>query len=569
MTQQTPNVTPENEQPIIPPGIFPIIAFVGIVVALINASAPGGMTVVGYGGLGFAILALLAWVLIAPRQVMGLLTGRTARYGGASVVVTALVIVAAVGIYAFVRNQEIRLDLTERDDFSLTDESREAITNIGADPTIPRIRINAFYGVSQAAQQDRDTPLYEDYQTTSNGKIEYQFIDPERNPTVASAFNVTRAGQVVVTVLDEVGNADVENGEVVESVNQSDITNAILKAAAQGDFRAYFLPVEEGSGDQMLVLQQILTDQFDWTVITDQSLLELTNATAEVRLNDPNVDSEVLIIPGGSAPLTEQELSILQAYVTNGGHLIIFADPGINEDGVSLATSENMTTFLATNFGVSFDNNVIIDQTQQFESPLSPYATDFDATSTITTSSIPPGQAVLVANLPVSITVAEAAPANVTVTPLVRSGTTSYAKTDLVGIFNAAAESGGLSPEQIAQAEGDTAGPFVFGASAENTQTGARAVLFSSTWVGTDVGFQIRNVADNFTVAINSLVWTTRFDEFFSQISVVQQQLPQDTPMAADVQTLNNIRILTVFVLPFGILLIGVWVWWSNREKAR
>jgi hypothetical protein len=35
------------------------------------------------------------------------------------------------------------------------------------------------------------------------------------------------------------------------------------------------------------------------------------------------------------------------------------------------------------------------------------------------------------------------------------------------------------------------------------------------------------------------------------------------------VGTLNNLRILTVFVVPFGILLLGVWVWWNNREKAR
>lgn len=569
MTQQSPNSTPENEQPIIPPSVFPIIAVIGVIVALISASQPGGMTVIGYGGIGFAILALLAWVLIAPRQVMGLFTGRTARYGGTSLIVTLLVILAAVGVYAFVRGQEIRVDLTESDQFSLTDESRAAVANIGADPTLPRIRINAFYTAAQASQQDRVAPLFDDYQTTSGGKIEYAFVDPERSPTTADAFGVTRSGQIVVTALDAAGSPDIDNAEVVEFLDQGEITNAILKAAAQGEFRAYVLPVEDGQGDQMTIFTQILTDQFDWTVISDQSLIELSSPQAEFRLNDPNADAELMIIPGGSAPLTEQELSILRAFVDGGGSLIIYADSGVNEDGVSLATAESLNAYLRDSFGMSFENNVVLDQTQQFESPLTPYAVDFDATSPITASGIPTGQAALVTNLPASIAIAETAPANVTVTPLVRSGTTAYAKTDLAALFTAAAESGGLSQEQVGQAEGDATGPFVFGASAENTQTGARVVLFSSTWVGTDIGYQIRNVADNFTISINSAVWATRFDEFFNQISVVQPQRIQDTPISADVGTLNNIRILTVFIVPFGILLIGIWVWWSNREKAR
>lgn len=564
----TPN-TPENEQPIIPPIIFPVIAVVGIFVALANASAPGGMTVIGYAGAGFAILALLGWVLIAPKQVLGLLTGRAARFGGASLFVTLLVIIVAVGLYAFVRGQEIRVDLTESDQFSLTEESRDAVANIGSDPTIPRLRITAFFTAAQAATQDRYTPLFEDYQTVSGGKIDYQFIDPERNPTVADAYSVTRSGQVVVTALNETGEPDTENAEVVQTIDQGEITNALLKAAAQGDFRAYFLPVEDGQADQMTVLQGILTDQFDWTVTTDASLIELGNPNAETHLNDPNADAELVIIPGGTAPLTDQELSILQTFLAGGGNLIVFADAGLNEDGVSLATAENLNAYLRDTFGVSFANNVVLDQTQQFQSPLTPYATDFDATSLITTNGVPVGQAAFVANFAASIDVVETAPANVAVLPLVRSSATSYAKTNLAELYAQAIEGNGLTPEQIAQVDGDSVGPFVLAASAENTQTGSRVVLFSSTWAGADIGYQIRNAADNFVLGVNSMIWTTHFDEFFNQISVVQQTRPQDTPISADVGTLNNIRILTVFVLPFGILMIGVWVWWSNRERAR
>jgi len=50
---------------------------------------------------------------------------------------------------------------------------------------------------------------------------------------------------------------------------------------------------------------------------------------------------------------------------------------------------------------------------------------------------------------------------------------------------------------------------------------------------------------------------------------VQQQQRPQDQPIFADEQSLRNINFITIFILPFGVLLIGVLVWWNNRERAR
>jgi hypothetical protein len=42
----------------------------------------------------------------------------------------------------------------------------------------------------------------------------------------------------------------------------------------------------------------------------------------------------------------------------------------------------------------------------------------------------------------------------------------------------------------------------------------------------------------------------------------------QDTPVFANDQTIRNITLLTVFVLPFGVLGIGLLVWWNNRERV-
>jgi hypothetical protein len=74
---------------------------------------------------------------------------------------------------------------------------------------------------------------------------------------------------------------------------------------------------------------------------------------------------------------------------------------------------------------------------------------------------------------------------------------------------------------------------------------------------------------DNLGVAFNSMVWATDFYNFVSQVTIQQQQRPQDTPIFADQQTLRYINFVTIILLPFGVLVIGVLVWWANRERAR
>src|SRR5689334_22024196 len=112
MTDQTPNVAPdmENQEPFIPPKYMLILSLVGFLVAIVVALTQPEFSVIGYGGLAFGVLALIAWALMAPDQAKGAITGRTARFGGLSVIVTLIVLAALIAIYAGVRSLKARLD---------------------------------------------------------------------------------------------------------------------------------------------------------------------------------------------------------------------------------------------------------------------------------------------------------------------------------------------------------------------------------------------------------------------------------------------------------------------------
>jgi len=553
--------TPENEQPIIPPHYMLILAFIGLLVAVAVVFTQPTFSVMGWGGLGIALLSLLAWVLMAPDQARAVVTGRTLRFGGMSLIVTVIVLTALVGVYTVVRGMNLRVDLTQRDTFSLTSESESAIVALGADPTVPPIKLTAFYDAIRAAQRDRDTLLFEDYQQKSAGKITYEFVDLDRNPLLAQQMGITGGGQIFVARVNEDGTLDIENGEVVNFLSQDGLTNAVLRVAAAGDFRAYFVTVPGGLSltgagqDGMSTLNNWLR-QLDWTT-RQVGLFELANETGDIRLNNPNVDGEVVVIPGGDTPLAEDELKIITDYLDNGGSLIIFAAPSSNtETSSSLASDPALNDYLWENFGLRVQNNIVIDPVINFQTPLVPVSVDFSLNHPITRSF--PQRSGMAFEVPHSIEIANPMPEGVEGRYLARSATDSYVKTD----FQAALEGDfGRTPD-------DPTGPFALAAVAENTNTGARVVIFGSTSVVRNDYAQLIGLV-NQAAARNSLIWTTGFDEYVTQVTIQSAQRPQDQPIFVDRQTGGTINFVTTILLPFGVLIVGFLVWWNNRETAR
>ncbi|MBE0690999.1 MAG: Gldg family protein [Anaerolineae bacterium] len=559
MNDQTPNPTPEmthEQEPFIPPSYLLILAIIGFVGALIVLLTQPTFGVVGWGSLIFGAILFVGWLLMSSGSDASPIRGRTLRYGGTSVIITILVLVALGALYAVARGMNVRQDLTESDEFSLTAESRQAIELLGADPTAPGVRLLAFYGFDQTSDRDRDTLLFDEYVAASNGKVTYQFLDPDLDRQIADQYSVTRSGTIAVVPLKD-GELDAENAETMTFLDQGTLTNNILKVAAQGNFAAIFLVVDEGMGDSMTLIKQTLTTTFGWTV-RDVPLAQLTSPEAEIRLGDPARDGEVVVIPGGRRPLAPEELQVLEDYVNNGGDLIIFAGGVFNADEQSLATDPALNDFLFTNFGLRFNKDMVIDQVQAYRRPQTPVVTHLDSESFITNTNILPNGAV-VFDLTNSITVADTLPENVEVSRLAETSPDSYTKTDIASLLSG-------DPDALIKTDADASGPFVVATSAENTQTGAHIVLFGSVSPALDVMAQLSDQT-SLDVSFNSLIWATQFNDFFQSINIPQQQRPQDAFFVASQQQLRNIDFLTQWLLPFGILAIGGLVLWSRRER--
>ena len=572
MANQNPNM-PQEQEAFIPPYYMLILAVVAFLVALGVALTQPTFTVVGWGALGITILSFIAWVFMAPDQAKAVFTGRTARFGGTSILVTVVFLAALVGIYAVIRDQNWRADLTQSDQYSLTDEGRKAISGFGADPKLPKVQMLAFYGASQASTRDQDTLLFEDYAKMSGGKISYQFVDPDRNPAQTTQYKITRPGQISVAKINDDGTPDLENAQLVNFFNQDDLTNALLRVAASGDFRAYFISVDGGlkladtGGTGLSLLNDSLTTRYNWKT-QEVSLFELTGTDSKIKLNDEAADGEVMILAGGDKALTDDELKVITDFVDKGGSLVIFAAPSVttatNDQGASsvasnkpLALADNLSNYLYTNFGMRFVDDLVLDPSLSVQSPAIPVATTFSSTNYITSAFVPNSNGI-VFQLPHSIEVAPTLPENVTVDELAKTSDTSFAKTDIQAVING----------DTTQADTDPKGPFVLAAAAENSQTHARVVIFGSSTVASNNFASLGSGVVNLDAAFNTLVWATRFNDYFSTVTVQSSARPQDTPVFANDQVIRNANLLTIFILPFGVLAIGFLVWWNTRERA-
>ena len=567
--QQAPNPNLDEQEPFIPPYYMLILAGIGFVIAIVSALTQASVSVVGWGGLGLAILALVVWAFMAPDQLRSIVTGRTARYGGTTVLVTILFLAALIAIYSVVKGRNLRADLTQVDSFSLNAQTRKAVAGLAVEPKAPNIKIFAFYTSAQAGRKDQDTILFDDYVKTSGNKISYEFVDPDRNPGLAQQYKITSNGQLAVVPLDDKGQPLVDKAQPVSLIDQENLTNAILRVAASGNFNAYFMSVEGGlkltdtAETGLSQLNDQLKNVFNWKT-QEASLIDLTAPNSKIKLNDPAVDGEVLVIPGGTGALPDAQVKFITDYLDKGGKLVIFAAP-MNADGKpTLATADNLSNYLYNNFGVRFANNIILDEVQAAtsQSPFYPAAVDFDSASSITKDFSGGSRAFMIFETTDSIDVAPTAPADVTVTQLVKSGKDAYAKTD-PKILTA------TDANQFKAADSDAKGPFVLMASAENTKTGGRVVLIGSQYAASNqfASLITANVLD-LELTVRSLFWTSKFDQFFSTIPSLQpEQKPQDQPIVMDSQMARTVNFVLIILLPFGVLIIGIIVWWTGRER--
>jgi hypothetical protein len=565
MSQETQNNTPNSNalnEPIIPSGILLTVAALAIVVAIGDAFINGRLGFISFGGIIVALISLVFWGVTNPTDVKNISSGRFFLFGGTAFVVAIMLGTVLTLAYIGIRSQNWITDLSLNNNFSLDENGREIVTLLGQDPTTPNLLIMAFFNSSSASQADQSRILLDEISTLSNGKITYEILNIDREPVLAERLQVQN-GQAVISTAATSNEIDAENFQLAAFVGQQPILEQIVTASAVGDYRAYYLntdgtiQIDDSSESGAQVFDTQLRDRYRWQTqaITVQDL-----QTGRVNLS-AGADGNVLVIMGGSEPLPDDSLQLVIDYVNAGGDLVIFSNPNVS-GGESLTTADNLNNYLETNFGIRITRDFVVDPTAtigQGNAPIALISTNFGTTSI--TAGYDPAADALAFSYPARIAISSPLPANVTVSPIASTSDQAYAKVD----FDYTSPDLTFDPQDT-----DLRGVQVLAAMSENSATGARVVVFGSIDFPLNTGLQLLSIGlRNFEVASRALFWASGYE---SQAATLAQlpppTTPQQTPLFGTEDQVNTNTFVSIILLPFGVLAIGVLVWLSRRERA-
>jgi len=280
------------------------------------------------------------------------------KYGGYATLLTAFVLAILVVVNLVVGQIPYKLDLTQNQMFSLSDQTKKVLENLDQE-----IRIIGLYETGQeSAVFDEILQRYR----RLNKNISITYIDPVKNPTFASKY--TKDGEK----LNE-GSYIVESDERYKIIDYYDlfnirydqygntladslaleqrVTNAIKYVTADTLPVVYTL---EGHMEQSLPIQ--LKDQMELENYEVKTLSLLTEESV------PS-DATVLMVIAPQRDITEEEEQKIREYLENRGRAIFLME--IVEDEMPNFES------LLKSYGVALNKALVIegDKNNYFQNP--------------------------------------------------------------------------------------------------------------------------------------------------------------------------------------------------------
>ena len=437
---------------------------------------------------------------------------------GSNVFVQVIVFLAIVGMVAFITTRRhYRADLTKNNLYSLSDQTDKIVTGLDKE-----VQLKAFFKTSD---QKMATDILDEYAYRS-GNLSYELIDPDEEPTINKKYGVKAYNSVIV----ECGY----KRELITELNETNLTNAIIKVTREQDKVIYFLT---GHGEKS---------------ITDASPQGMKDATEAIKKENHLVreinlamcgtipDScTVLVIASPQTDLFQTELDSIKHFIDNGGKVLVMLDPD---------RGENLRGFLET-YKVIVGRDMIIERSaisQLFGGgPGMPIVQTYDANHVITkdfgvmtffpyASSVKPAQD----------------KGGYTITELCKTSNTCWAETDYA--------SGKVSFDENM----DTPGPVDIAVLVEKDLTDGKLALavFGDADFASNAYFRQQGNGNLFLNTINYLA------EEEDLISIRPKQIDDSrlTLTSAEVSTLFY---LVVIAIPLLVIVLGVIVFFKRNRS--
>lgn len=356
---------------------------------------------------------------------------------------------------------DLNLDLTSNQLYQISDDTKSALSDLKDSVTITVLadeddfKKDTYYGTVYK--------LLNKYTQLAGDNLTVTYINPYTNPNAVSKYSNLASsittGSVIVSCGDNtrvLNTSDFYSTEASSSYSgyydvtgfqgEQALTSAILSVTSEETPGMYVL---QGHNESISTSLSTLFTSAGYTANT-------LNLTEEKKIPD---DASVLVLSLPQTDYTEDEINLIDAFVKNGGDLMVF-------DGTSSPTDLPVLYSYLKEWGITVHSDMVLDSKYNIDEATDVLAqlTDSDANSDISDSDqtlVAPNAKSLTAQLPDSTT-------DRTVETLMESRDSSYSKV----------LSSDTSYDSYDKADGDTDGPFALAALAQYTGNDKNGQVF-------------------------------------------------------------------------------------------
>ncbi len=288
--------------------------------------------------LGICLVGLAFYVLFDPKRTLRTVTGNQAHHRNDALLST-LAIIGILAIVNYLAHKTLLgWDLSESKDNTLSHQSVQVIQSL-----TDKVLVRAFYTKDIPNQKART--LLENYKFHSQGKFDYQFIDPVANPIAAKKAGVTQDGTIVLLMGKRM--------EHVANPSEQKLTSALIRLINPDARIIYFLT---GHGESIPQDQEGMYSQLRQNLLSKNYTLNTLNLLTQPDV-PPSAVEVIILNPLKS--LMGNEVSALRTYLDSGGALILLTEPPAITN--FNPTTDQLWQYLSTDWGIGCENNVVID----------------------------------------------------------------------------------------------------------------------------------------------------------------------------------------------------------------
>ena len=484
----------------------------------------------------FVVTAALSW-----REGASILGRRGTRYGASA----ALLIVIALGVAVLANAVSLRYnarwDLTENKRHSLSPQTVKLLKGLKAP-----IEVIGFFRSDTPGKRTAED-LLKQYAQASDGKFTYRVEDPDRSPGLARRYGVETYGTLVMQ--------SGEKSEKVLDAEEERLTNALVKVTRPGNPIVYFV---KGHGERDISS----SERTGMSQAKEQ--LEKANYTVKelelARTGKVPPDAAVVIVPGPRTDLLPPELTAIDDYLAQGGHVLVMADP-LQADGLAKYVAK---------YGVTLGQDLVVEPSPIGRllgvGPEVPLVMQYEQ------HPITKDMAKVMTGFPLtrSVSPAKTPPKGMSVTALAKTSADSWGETNLEGLRRGQPASRddkdtpGPVPVLLAVTIEPTPAPKAAGqAEADDSKKpkGRLVVLGTSTFASNQaLGFQ-----GNRDLFLNIVAWLAGQEDEIA----VRPKDPRQNPIFATEAQKNAILWLSIVVLPGAVMVCGIALVVRRRRRSK